>query len=330
MTRRVLMTLLGAVLTVTGFVLVCAAVLHGTLFSPGYFYRQMQHSGFVQQTAEDLQHLAVSYAAASGFDAEVLQPLAEESVVRQAVLARLEGVQNGEDFDYEPVALYAADLLRQDLDARPSAHRGDRSWDSAPVRELAGRVSRRHPPAAAGADAAHPHPAARSDPSGIGSDRAGAVRCAGGAAGAGRTQPPCGSLHRLRLDRYGHAVRRAAHHRAGQRRAAAGVHQSRTGAPIGGIVRVGRAARLLSGGGALRGAGRGGLAVECPHLFAQKTDRAPRSLTDVSKCKKGQSLRHNRRALCPFFVSAQNKSRRSFREQRLQLHVAFLKITERG
>lgn len=118
MTRRILMTLLGAVLTVAGFVLVCAAVLHGTMFSPGYFYRQMQHSGFVQQTAEDLQHLAVSYAAASGFDAEVLQPLAEESVVRQAVLARLEGVQNGEDFDYEPVALYAADLLRQDLDAR--------------------------------------------------------------------------------------------------------------------------------------------------------------------------------------------------------------------
>lgn len=118
MTRRILMAVLSAVLTLTGFVLVCVGVLHGTMFSPSYFQRQMEHSGFVQQTSEDLKELAVSYAAASGFDSDVLLPLTEESVVWQAVQARLEGVQTGNEFDYEQITEQAADLLRKNLEDR--------------------------------------------------------------------------------------------------------------------------------------------------------------------------------------------------------------------
>ncbi len=118
MTRRILMAVLSAVLTLTGFVLVCVAVLYGTMFSPSYFQHQMEHSGFVQQTSEDLKELAVSYAAASGFDSEVLLPLTQEPVVWQAMQARLESVKTGQEFDYEQIVGQAASLLQKSLAAR--------------------------------------------------------------------------------------------------------------------------------------------------------------------------------------------------------------------
>lgn len=53
---------------------------------------------------------------------------------------------------------------------------------------------------------------------------------------------------------------------------------------------LGLIALVLCGAlGVLRGAGRGGLAVERPRLFARRKDTAPRSLTGVPKHKTGKA-----------------------------------------
>ncbi|OUP02303.1 hypothetical protein B5F36_11340 [Anaerofilum sp. An201] len=71
---------------------------------------------------------------------------------------------------------------------------------------------------------------------------------------------------------------------------------------------LGLIALVLCGAlGVLRGAGRGGLAVERPRLFAQRKDTAPRSLTGVPKHKTGKASGTPPGALPVSFFCAKQK-----------------------
>lgn len=83
------------------------------------------------------------------------------------------------------------------------------------------------------------------------------------------------------------------------------------------------------GGAARRRARRSGCGASTP--FRPEERHSPPQPDRRSQTQNGQSLRHTAGRFARFFFCAQNKSRRSSKgEQRLQLHVAFLKITERG